>query len=92
MKDYKTLNTNYGSMNDLKSLVSTAQAKGMTVILDWVANHTSWDNTWITDKSWYTQDGNGNIISPAGFNWSGVADLNFDNVDMRAAMIDAMKY
>ena len=92
VKDYKALNTNYGSMADLKTLVSTAQGKGMTVILDWVANHTSWDNAWIADKSWYTQDAAGNIISPAGFNWSDVADLNFDNKDMRAAMVDAMKY
>ena len=92
VKDYKALNTNYGSLSDLKTLVSSAQAKGMTVILDWVANHTSWDNGWIADKSWYTQDAAGNITSPAGFNWNDVADLNFDNKEMRAAMIEAMKY
>jgi glycosidase len=29
---------------------------------------------------------------PPGTNWADVADLNFDNVEMRSAMIDAMKY
>jgi glycosidase len=64
----------------------------MAVILDWVANHTAWDNPWIENEDWYTQDGNGNIIHPPGTNWQDVADLNYNNNEMRLAMIDAMKY
>jgi glycosidase len=65
----------------------------MSVILDWVANHTSWDNAWITDHpDWYSQNAAGNIIIPPGTNWNDVADLNFNNTDMKLAMIDAMKY
>ena len=64
----------------------------MNVIIDWVANHTSWDNAWIANKEWYTQDEAGNIIFPAGTGWKDVADLNFDNQEMRLAMIDAMKF
>jgi 1,4-alpha-glucan branching enzyme len=64
----------------------------MAVILDWVANHTAWDNAWIDSTDWYTQDGEGNIIHPAGTNWEDVADLNYDSDNMRAAMIDAMVY
>lgn len=92
IKDFKAVNTQYGTLNELKTLVSTAQGKGMKVIFDWVANHTSWDNVWIANKSRYTQDANGNIISPEGFNWDDVADLNYNNADMRKAMLDAMKY
>ncbi len=93
IKDYKAVNQRYGTVSDLKSLVDNAHSKGMDVILDWVANHTSWDNKWITEHpDWYTQDAQGNIISPEGQNWTDVADLNFDNAEMRAAMIDAMKY
>jgi glycosidase len=44
------------------------------------------------NKEWYTQDGNGNIIHPPGTNWMDVADLNFDNEQMRLAMIEAMKF
>lgn len=93
IKDYYSVNTRYGTLADLQSLVSNAHSLGMKVILDWVANHTSWDHEWITDHpDWYTQDSNGNIISPEEQNWTDVADLNFDNTDMRAAMIEAMKY
>ena len=62
------------------------------VILDWVANHTAWDNPWITNTDWYTQDAQGNIVHPPGTNWQDVADLNFSNDSMRLAMIDAMRY
>ena len=55
IKDYKAVNQRYGTGADLKSLVDNAHSKGMDVILDWVANHTSWDNKWITEHpDWYT--------------------------------------
>lgn len=92
IKDYKKVNPDYGQISDLKALVSAAHAKDMKIILDWVANHTSWDNAWINDKSWYTQDAGGNIVQPGGTNWADVADLNFDNASMRTAMIEAMTF
>ena len=93
IKDYKKLNTRYGTKKDLKELVDAAHAKGMKVILDWVANHTSWDNAWVTEHpDWYTQDANGNVVQPQEQPWADVADLNFDNETMQQAMIDAMKY
>ena len=93
IKDYTSVRTSLGSMQDFKNLVTTAHQKGIAVILDWVANHTSWDHSWITsNSSWYTHDENGQIISPAGTGWNDVADLNFNNQDMRLAMIDAMKF
>lgn len=92
VKDYKTIGSEYGSLEDLRSLTDVAHERGIAVIMDWVANHTSWDNAWISNKSWYTQDNSGNIIHPAGTNWLDVADLNYDNTKMREAMIDALKY
>jgi len=92
VKDYKAVGTEFGTLEDLRTLTDQAHSRGMAVILDWVANHTSWDNEWINNRTWYTQDENGEIISPAGTNWTDVADLNYDNTAMRAEMIDAMKY
>lgn len=93
ISDYKAVNPEFGTLDDLRQLTDAAHQKGMAVILDWVANHTAWDHPWINDhKDWYTQNANGEIIIPAGTNWADVADLNFDNADMRLAMIDAMKY
>jgi glycosidase len=92
IQNFTEVNPEYGDLEMLRKLVSEAHKRKMAVILDWAANHTSWDNPWIQNKEWYTQDSNGNIISPAGTNWQDVADLNFDNVTMRQEMIKAMKY
>lgn len=92
VQNYTAVNPDFGTLNDLRTLVNDAHNKGMSVILDWVANHTSWDNVWISNKSWYQQDASGNIISPVGQNWADVAALNYSNSDMRKAMINAMKY
>jgi glycosidase len=91
VKDYKTINSEFGTLADLRTLVDGAHSRNMSVILDWVANHTAWDNSWITaHKSWYAQDVSGNIVSPPGF--ADVAQLNFSNDIMRLAMIADMKY
>lgn len=93
VKNYKKVSAEYGSLQDLRELTTQAHALGMSVILDWVANHTSWDNPWITDHpDWYSQNAAGQIIIPPGTNWNDVADLNFNVSDMKSEMIDAMKY
>lgn len=97
--DYKATNPDYGSMDDFKHLLQAIHAAGMYCIIDWVPNHTGWDNPWITEHpDWYTQDSLGNIIDPIDYNtgkswgWTDVADLNYDNAAMRLGMIDAMKF
>lgn len=91
IKDYKTVGTEYGTLDDLRSLVDGAHQRNMAVLLDFVANHTAWDHPWVTaNKSWYQQDASGNVVSPPGFN--DVAQLNFNNDSMRTAMIEAMRY
>ena len=90
--DYQAVNPEFGDMQDFQELVDAAHERGIAVILDWVANHTAWDNPWISNTSWYTQDAAGNIVSPPGTGWNDVADLNFDNAAMRRAMIDALSF
>ncbi|MBS1563463.1 MAG: alpha-amylase, partial [Bacteroidetes bacterium] len=92
VKDYLSVNSEFGSLDDLRTLVAEAHKRHMAVLFDWVANHTSWDNAWIANKSWYQQDAGGNIISPLNTGWNDVAALNYNNQDMRKAMIKAMKY
>jgi glycosidase len=91
IKDYKAVASEFGSLDDLRTLVDGAHQRGMAVLLDWVANHTAWDHPWLTEhKSWYKQDASGNVLSPAGF--TDVAQLNFNNDSMRTAMIEALRY
>jgi len=89
--DYKGINPEFGTAEDFHALVKSAHDLGMKVIIDWVANHSGWDNPWIAKKYWYHRDANDNIIPPNN-DWTDVAWLNYDNDDMRRAMIDAMKY
>lgn len=92
IRDYRSVNPEFGTLADLQKLVAEAHKKGMAVLMDWVANHTSFDHTWIKNKTWYLQDSLGNIISPPGTGWNDVAQLNFSNHDMTAEMIQCMKY
>ena len=93
VRDYKAVAPEYGTVDDLHLLVESCHERGMGVILDWVANHTAWDNVWLKQHpDWYTHDSTGNIVYPPGTDWTDVADLNYDNKEMRAAMIDAMRF
>jgi alpha-amylase len=91
IKDYKGVNPEFGKLDDFKTLVKTAHDNGIYVILDWVANHTAWDHAWVTEHpDYYTKDKEGKMIAP--FDWTDVAELNYDNQDMRKAMIADMQY
>jgi len=93
VKDYKSIAAEFGNLSDLRALVDAAHTRNMSIILDWVANHTAWDNTWTsTHKDWYLQDAGGNIVSPPSMGWNDVAQLNFNNAAMRLEMIRDMKY
>ncbi|TGE08814.1 hypothetical protein EU556_09560 [Hymenobacter fodinae] len=92
VKDYLAVSPEFGSLADLRALVDGAHSRGLSVMLDWVANHTSWDNAWINQHpEWYLRSGAGVIQSPPNTNYTDVAQLNFDSAPMRLAMIDAMK-
>lgn len=93
IKDYRSVNPEFGTLDDFKTLVAESHKRGMIVIIDWVANHTSWDSQWIYDNpEWYTHNEDGEIICPPGTGWEDVADLDFSNPDMCQEMIDAMKF
>ncbi|TNE70511.1 alpha-amylase [bacterium] len=92
VKDYKDVSPEYGTKEDFKSLVDAIHAKGMYVIIDWVANHTAWDISWVeTNPEFFTKNEKGEFIPPVA-DWADVIDLNYDNPEMRASMIDALEY
>ena len=98
ISDYKQVNPRYGTLSEFKELIKLCHELDMKVVLDWVANHTAWDNPWIIDHpEWYTHDSTGKITDPIGedgksWGWTDVADLNYENDKMRKAMIDAMSF
>jgi len=93
VKDYYGVNPEFGTLDDFKQLVDEIHDMGMYVILDWVANHTAWDNE-IANKypKWYTKDDKNNFQPPIGTDWHDVIDLDYSNDSLRQYMIDAMLY
>ena len=55
--------------------MTEAHKRGMKVIMDLVANHTSWDSVMMTHPDFYKQDAQGKIIPPQP-GWTDVAGLN----------------
>lgn len=91
IRDYMTVNPEYGTLDDLKLLVNRAHELGMKVILDWVANHTSWDNTLVEEcPEWYKKDTAGKLVSP--FDWTDVLQLDYGQPELHDYMINAMKH
>ena len=117
-KDYLSVNPEFGTLKDFKSLVDEIHKLGMYVILDIAVNHTSWDHEWVkTHPEYYTRVEKGsspwnkewmsehpeyykklenlNMTYPihhAETDWWDVADLNFDNKNLRNEFKQIFKY
>ena len=94
VKDYKSINSEFGTKDDFRNLVNKIHELDMKIIIDWVANHSSFDNIWVKNGNldWYNLDSLGKLQPPSGTDWWDVADLNFDNIEMKQEMIESMKY
>lgn len=93
VQDYKGVNSEFGDMADFQHLVSTAHSYGMKVIIDWVANHTAFDNHWTTEHmDYYLLDSLGKIQPPLGTDWTDVAQLDWENKELWSAMTDALEF
>jgi len=92
VKDYLDVNPEFGTKEDFYSLVKKVHTYDMKIIIDWVANHTSWDNVLTkTNPEFYMKDSLGNFMPPVK-DWSDVIDLNYENKDLWKYMTDALDY
>ncbi|HXG00692.1 MAG TPA: alpha-amylase family glycosyl hydrolase [Bacteroidota bacterium] len=90
VQDYYAVNPEFGTLADFKRLLATVHKHGMKLIIDLVANHTSWDSKLIQEHpEWFTRDERGNIVSPNS-DWTDVADLDYSKPELRRYMIDMM--
>ena len=92
ISDYCATNPEFGSLEDFDAFLASAHNLGLRVVLDWVANHTSPDAKWIREcpADWYVRDENGKTI--VQYDWTDIAKLNYENMDMRAEMEKAMRF
>lgn len=93
VKDYYGVNPEFGNLEDLKALVKKIHGMGMYVIVDWVANHSSWDNALAKDHpDWYSKTPEGNFQPTPWYDWEDIIDFDYDKPELRKYMTDALKY
>ena len=93
VRDYYGVNPEFGTMADLKSFVRAAHKLGMHVILDWVANHSAWDNPLVArHPDWYDRDWKGDFRPTPWWDWSDIIDFDFRQTGIRRYMADAMLF
>ena len=86
VRDYDAIDPANGSGDDLKQLVAAAHKRSMKVLIDIVANHTSWDSVLIEKHpDWYRHDASGHIVPPNP-DWVDVAQLDYSNPALRQYM------
>lgn len=90
IKDYCAFNPEFGTREDFASFLAKAHELGIKVILDWVANHTAPDHAWTLNEGWHMRDSLGNLV--VNYDWYDIAELNYDNQDMRDAMFRSLEW
>jgi glycosidase len=90
VRDYYAIDPGLGSKDDLHRLVQEAHKRQMKVILDMVANHTSWDSVMMAHSEYYKKDKEGHVTYP--YDWTDVAALDYANPKLRRYMADVLLY
>ncbi len=91
IKDYMAVNPEFGTLEEFKALVAKAHEMGFHVILDWVGNHSAWDNPLAEEyPEWYEKDSVGNFVSP--FDWTDVIQFDYTAMPLWDYMAGAMKF
>jgi len=93
VKDYRAINPDLGTEEEFRAFVDAAHRLGMKVILDWVANHSAWDNPLTQEHpEWYTKTPEGGLMPPEGTDWSDVVDFDYSHPALREYMTGSLAY
>lgn len=93
ISDYRSINPEFGTMQDWKTLVDKIHEMGMKVIIDWVPNHTSPDHPWVkAHPEFFIRDKKGTPVHQPGTDWTDTRKLDFKNPQLGDSTIAAMKF
>jgi glycosidase len=93
VKDYRDVNPEFGNLDDFKNMVAKAHEMGFHVIMDWVPNHSSWDNQLTVEHpDWYVKDSKGSFGPPKGFDWTDVIQFDWSKKELQAYMLESLKF
>lgn len=91
VRDYRAVSPELGTEAEFRAFVDEAHRLGLKVILDWVANHSAYDNPLTqSHPEWYTRTPEGALTSPAGTDWSDVADFDYSQPELRRYMTESL--
>ena len=90
-RDYRSVNPEYGNMEDFIHLVDAIHANGMKCIIDVVYNHTSPDSTLrYAHPEYFYHAPNGSFGNRFG-DWADVIDLDYTNRGLWDYQIESLK-
>ena len=93
VRDYRAVSPELGTLADLKRFVAAAHALNLHVILDWVGNHTAWDNVLVTQHpEWYDRDAKGRFRPTPWYDWDDIIDLDYSKPGLRHYMTQSLLY
>jgi glycosidase len=90
-QDYRSVNPEYGTMEDFQQLVDEIHARGMKCIIDVVYNHTSPDSVLTREHpEFFYRKPDGNMGNRVG-DWTDVVDLDYNCKELWDYQIDSLK-
>lgn len=93
VKDYLAVNPEFGTEQDFRHLVTAIHDQGMYVIIDWVANHSSWDNELAElHPDWYSKTRDGKFQSTPWRDYDDIIDFDYTQPGLRKYMTEALKF
>ncbi len=89
-RDYRTVNPEYGTMEDFRTLVDAIHARGMKCIIDVVYNHTSPDSTLTREHpEFFYRKSDGSMGNHVG-DWTDVVDLDYNCKELWDYQIESL--
>lgn len=91
IKDYYSISSDLGNLNDFNDLVNGAHSLGLKVMLDMVFNHTSHDSVVLKEHPDFYYRRDGKLANKVG-DWSDIIDLETKKEETQNYLIDVLKY
>lgn len=90
-RDYRSVNPEYGTMDDFKELVDAIHARNMKCIIDVVYNHTSPDSALTKEHpEFFYHKADGSMGNHVG-EWTDVVDLDYTCRDLWEYQLESLK-
>ena len=93
IQDYRSINPEYGTLEDFLTLVSEIHNRDMKVMIDVVYNHTSHDSALLEEhKEYFYKNDLGELANKVG-DWWDITDLDYaNNPELKEELIETLIY